>query len=422
MLLQKHPYIKGINRLYLVLAALLSTVIPTKAQEPDTRPKPYNWAKVVRVDIDWKKYPGKYKAIRDILDHMAKDAAGMAIFENIAKNNPGVLKIKDKDDVVSANTVEGVDAVFAAGLGVRLIKQDMKYDPIDNDLVINFTKGGELLSFDEGTHHFFKVSLNNIVATELERAGWQRTTAETNCRALIAKMNPKENYLFNNYKDLMGEKFSTGDIEHCRKKQVTIHNIKTNTKDTYTFTDVVTDALKEYRMYAEDRKRNAYVIDTREMPLSRKYTDKLGEPHRSKEPVFNVRLGENRSRDLQFGPATGTDYIALSAGQQNEYKNLDVYYDDAQQGKVDNPTVLVRIKEEYLAQLKYDAKALNSQKLLEYVDRLKKYFDKDYKPVTDYQAIADKAVEQVMKRNPYLEGANEVIMAETIYSQTKKKK
>ena len=422
MLLHKHPNINSINGLYLFFAALLFTCTCAKAQTPIAPQKLNDWAKVVRVDIDWKKYPGKYKAIRDILDHLAKDAAGVEILENLAKNNPGVLKIKDKDDVVSANTVEGVDAVFAADLGVRLIKQDMKYDPIDNDLVINFTKGGELLSFDEETHHFFKVSLNNIVATELERAGWQRTAAETNCRALIAKMTAKENYLFNNYKDLMGEKFSTNDIEHCRKKQVTIHNIKTNTKETYTFTDVVTDALKEYRMYAEDRKKNAYLIDTREMPLSRKYTDKLGEPHRSKEPVFNVRLGENRSRDLQFGPATGTDYIALTAGQQNEYKNLDVYYDDAQQGKVDNPTVLVRIKEEYLAQLKYDTKALNSRKMLEYVDRLKKYFDKDYKPVTDYQAVMNKAVEQAMKRNPYLEGANEVIMAETIYTQSKKKK
>lgn len=384
--------------------------------------KRYDWGGIIRIEIDRNKYPGKYKAIKDILDHMATDESGVQIFDRIARNKQGLLRIKDKEDVVSASTVGGVEHMYAADLGVKLIKRDMKYDPIDHDLVINFTKGGEMLSFDEQTHHFFKVSLNNIVATELERAGWERSAAETNCRALIAKMNPKENYLFNNYKDLMGEKFTTGDIEHCRKKQVTIHNVKTNTKDTYTFTDIVTDALKEYRIYAEDQKNNAYALDTREMPLSQKYVEKLGEPRRSKEPVFNVRLGENRSRDLQFGPGTGTDYIALSAGQQNEYKNLTVYYDDEHREQVDNPTVLARIKEEYMAQLKYDTKALNSRKMLEYVDRLKTYFDKDYKPVTDYQAVMDKAVEQVMKRNPYLEGANEVILAESMYVESKKKK
>lgn len=420
MLLFKHLPRGGNNKIILVLVTLLITCFSVEAQTPTVQ-KLHDWTKIIKIDIDKNKYPGKFKAIQDILNHMAGTAPGAEIYANIARNNQGILKIKDKDDLVTANTVEGVDAQFAADLGVKLIKRDMKYDPIDNDLVINFTKSGEMLSFDEETHHFFKVSLNNIVATELERAGWERTDAEKNCRALIGKMNQMENYLFNNYKDLFGEKFTTTEIELCRKKQVTIHNLKTNTKDTYTFTDVVTDALKEYRRYAEDRKKNAYALDTREMPLSRKYTDKLGEPHRSREPVFNVRLGENRSRDLQFGPSTGTDYIALTAGQQNEYKNLTVYYDNEKQEAVDNATVLTRIKEEYIAQLKYDARALNSKKLYEYIDRIKTYFDKNHKPTTDYDASAEREVELVMKRNPYLEGANDVIMAETMYQQTKKK-
>ncbi|MCD6012711.1 MAG: hypothetical protein K0Q79_2573 [Flavipsychrobacter sp.] len=422
------------NKVHPVLAGLLLFTCYSSAQTAilqkplcllifnTPQQKGYDWSKIIKIDIDRDKYPGKFKAIADILHHLSVDAAGREIFENIARNNQGILSIRDKEDVVSANTVAGVDAMFAADYGVKLIKQDMKYDPIDNDLVINFTKSGEMLSFDEGTHHFFKVSLNNIVATELERAGQERTVAEKNCRALIAKMNQKENYLFNNYKDLFGEKFTIAEIELCRKKQVTIHNIKTNTKDTYTYTDVVADALKEYRRYAEERKKNAYELDAREMPLSRKYTDKLGEPHRSREPVFNVRLGENRSRDLQFGPATGTDYIALSGAQQNEYKNLTVYYDNEKQEHVDNATVLTRIKEEYAAQLKFDTRALNSKKLLEYVDRIKTYFDKNYKPTKDYEALAEREVEQVMKRNPYLEGANDVIMAETMYQQTKKSK
>ena len=422
MWILNYQYAGGNKRILLLLFLVLFAGYRGRSQAGATAQQRYDWGKIIQIDIDRDKYPGKFKAIMDILNHMAADEAGRQIFDNIAANKQGLLKIKDKEDVVNGNTLAGVDNMFAADMGAKLIKRDMRYDPIDNDLVINFTKGGEMLSFDEGTHHFFKVSLNNIVATELERAAWLRTPTELNCRALIAKMNQKEYILFNNYKDLMGEKFTTADIEHCRKKQVTIHNLASKTKDTYTFTDLVTDALKAYRLYAEECKANAYIRESHEMPLSQKYLDKVGEPRRSKEPVFNVRLGENRKNDLQFGPGTGTDYISLSGDQKNVYKELKVFYDDEKHGELDNPTVLARIKEEYAAQLKYDTRALNSQKLLEYVNKLKSYFDPNYKPITDFEAVAERAVEVVMKRNPYLEGANEVIMNESIYNATKKQK
>ena len=132
-----------------------------------------------------------------------------------------------------------------------------------------------------------------------------------------------------------------------------------------------------------------------------------------------MRLGENRSRPLQFGPVTGTDYVAVGNGGQNVYKNLSVFYDTDEGQSVDNPTALTRIKEEFMAQLKYNTEALNSPKMLEYVDRLKKYFNEGYKPNTNYKAIQEEEVTKALHDNPYLEGANKVIMAEAIYLQSK---
>jgi len=378
----------------------------------------YDWTKIIQVDIDQKKYPGKYKAIEDILNGIAADTAGRQIFENIAKNNPGKIVIKDKDDVMTTNATEG-DDMFSADYGVNVIKQDMTYDPIDNDLVINFSKSGEMLSFDEQSHQFFKISLNSVVATELESAGQGQSAHVRNCRLLISKMTDAEKFLFNNYKDLMGEKFSADEIEHCRNKTITIYNFKKKANITYTFTNAVTDALKEYRGFADDYKINAYSRYAQAV-LAQKYTDKIGEPHRSKEPVFTLRLGQNRSRSLQFGPVTGTDYISLGSGAQNEYKNLSVYYDDEHKETVDNVTVLNRIREEYIAQLKYNTEALNSEKMLAYADKLKKYFNSDYKANTDYKSVAEKEVAKVMHRNPYLEGASEVIVAEMEWAAKKK--
>lgn len=382
----------------------------------------YNWSKIIKIDIDRNKFPRKYKAIEFVLNHMAADDAGQKIFGRIAESNDGLVAIRDKEELVTTSASQGSESMFSSDYGVQVIRRDMTYDPIANDLVINFTKSGEIVSFDEDSHQFFKVSLNSIIATELERAGFERTKAERNCRRLIAKMNEQENYLFNNYKDLYGEKFSSDDVEHCRGRKVVIYSLKDRANETYTFTDVVTDALREYRDYAEAWKKNSYAIETRETPLARKYTDKLGEPHRSKEPVFTLRLGENRYRSLQFGGGTGTDFIILGAGQQNVYKNLSVFYDDKNKETLDNPTVLTRIKEEYVAQLKYDAKARNSRKMLEYTDRLKQNCNKDYKAANDYQGIMDREVDQVTKDNPYIEGANEVILAETIWMQGKKKR
>jgi hypothetical protein len=236
--------------------------------------------------------------------------------------------------------------MFSADYGIQVIKQDMRYNPIDNELVLNFGKSGEMLSFDEQKHQFFKISLNSTIATELEIAGNEQSATVKKCRHLIHKMSPDEKFLFENYKDLMGEKFSSDDIEHCRTKKITIHNFTSGKDEPYTFTDVVTDALLEYKDFAVAYKNNDYSLHAHEMILALKYTDKLGEPHRSKEPVFTVRLGENRSRALQFGPVTGTDYVAVADGQQNVYKNLSVFYDTEGGQKVDNATALTRIKEE----------------------------------------------------------------------------
>lgn len=416
------------NKPFILLVAMsfilyLSNAQPIASNTSKTHSaahKTYDWTNIIQIDIDKVNYPGKYKVVEDIINHLAADAAGQQIFENIARNNDGKILIKDKEDVLKANAIEGVNGMFSADYGLQVIKQDMKYNPIDNELVLNFGKSGEMLSFDEQKHTFFKVSLNSTIATELESAGAERTTAEKNCRLLRAKMAPDEKFLFNNYKDLMGEKFSDDDIAHCRGKKITIHNFKSGTNDPYTFTDNVTDALIAYRNYVAEYKENAYSRNVQEMPLARKYTDKLGEPHRSREAVFNVRLGENRSsRPLQFGPVTGTDYIAVGNGQQNVYKNLSVFYDTEDGQTVNNPTALTSIKEEYVAQLKYNTEALNSPKMLEYVDRLKKYFNKDYKANTDYEAIKDAEVAKVMHNNPYLEGANKVIEAEVMWSAMK---
>jgi hypothetical protein len=65
---------------------------------------------------------------------------------------------------------------------------------------------------------------------------------------------------------------------------------------------------------------------------------------------------------------------------------------------------------------------MNSRKMLEYADRLKKIFNPGYKANTDYQAVMDAEVEKVVNNNPYLDGANEVIMAERIYAEAKKAK
>ncbi len=382
----------------------------------------YNWSRIIQIDIGRTKDARKYKAIEYILNDMAADKAGREIFERITKNNDGVLKIKDKEDVVGTYTNENDDGMFSSDYGVKVIRRDMTYDPIDNDLVINFTKSGVMLSFDEETHQFFKISLNSIIATELERASFERTAVEKNCRLLIAKMNEAESFLFYNYKDLMGETFSSDDVAHCRGKVISIYSLKNKANEKYTFTDVVTNALKEYRNYTEWVTKNAYRLETRETPLAQKYTDKFGEPHRSKEPVYVVRLGENRYRSLQFGNETGTDYILLGAGQHYVYKNLSVFYDDKNKQKLDIPTTLTRIKEEYTAQLKYDVEARNSPKMLAYVDRLKKNCNKDHVAATDYQAVMNSAWQQLMERNPYLAGANDVILTETLRVQEKKKK
>jgi len=418
------------NKSIILLAILSFTFFISNAQthtsnvakKHNIERKRYDWASVINIAIDRNKYPGKYKAIEDILNNMAGDSTGSEIFENIAKNNEGKVLIKDKEDVLQANTMEGVNGMFSADFGIQVIKQDEVYDPIDNDLVINFGKSGEMLSFDEQKHQFFKISLNSTIATQLVCAGSEQSPAEKNCRRLIAAMNPDEKFLFDNYKDLMGEKFSNDDIEHCRSRKIAIHSFKTNTDDTYTFTDKVTDALKAYRDFAEAWKQNAYAMNARAMLVARKYTDKLGEPHISDEPVFTIRLGENRSRSLQFGPITGTDYIALDSGEHNVYKNLSVFYDNDDKQNVDNATALTRIKEEYMAQLKYNTQALNSPKMLEYVDRLKKYFNKDYEANTGYKAIMEEAVANVLNNNPYLEGANRVIEAEIIWAETKEMK
>jgi|GEM_PF-3939033 len=379
----------------------------------------YDWSKVIRIDIDRSKYPGKYKVVTDILNGMAADPAGRRIFENIVQNNQVPVSIRDKDAMLDASKVEGVQGTFSADYGIQIIKQDMKYNPIDNELIINFDKSGEMLSFDEQKHQFFKISLNSTIAAELEAAGEVQPAPVINCRELLAKMASDEKDLFNNYKDLMGEKFSNDDIERCRHKKITIHNFGSGIDITYTFTDVVTDALIAYRDFAAGNKRNSYTLDCRSRLLAQQYTDKLGEPHRSGEPVFTVRLGENRSRPLQFGPVTGTDYIALGSGQQNVYKNFSVFYDNENRQKVDNPTALTRIKEEYMAQLRYNTEALNSPKMLEYVDRLKKYFNSDHKATKDYKAVMEAEVAKMMNENPYLEGANRVIEAEIIWDETK---
>jgi hypothetical protein len=381
--------------------------------------KPYDWSKIINVDIDKVRYPGKFKVVEDIIHNMASDGAGRQILENLKKNNPGKLSIKDKDDA-KANNMESAGTMFSADYGIQVIRQDMKYNPIDNELVINFGKSGEMLSFDEQKHQFFKISLNSTIATELESAGAEQLSAVKNCRDALSKLNSEERFLFDNYKDLMGEKFSADDIEHCRKKKITMHNLNTNKDDLYTFSDNVVDALKEYREFAEAFKMNAYSMSAREMPLSQKYTDKLGELHRSHEPVFTMRLGQNRSRSLQFGPITGTDYIALGTGEQNVYKNFSVFYDTDERQKVDNATALTRIKEEFMAQLKYNIEALNSPKMLEYVDRLKKSFNKDYQPNTNYTSVMEIEVAKAMNNNPYLEGANKVIESEIIWVETNK--
>jgi hypothetical protein len=310
--------------------------------------------------------------------------------------------------------------MFSADYGIQIIKQDMKYNPIDNELILNFDKSGEMLSFDEQKHQFFKVSLNSTIASQLEIAGSEHSEAAKNCRSLLAAMTPEEKFLFENYKDLMGEKFGNDDIEYCRGKKITIHNFKNSKDETYTFTDNVVNALIAYRNFAEEYKRNSYNMNSTELHLAQKYTDKLGEPHRSKEPVFNVRLGENRSRALQFGPITGTDYVAVGSGEQHVYKNLSVYYDTENRQQIDNATALTRIKEEYIAQLKYNTAALNSPKMLEYVDRLKKHFNKDYVPNTDYKGIMEREVAKALENNPYLDGANKVIEAEVIWTETEK--
>ncbi len=391
---------------------------PQKTARQQTRH--YDWPKIIQIDIDKTKYPGKYKVAEDILNNMAADPAGYQIFENIAGISTVHIHIKDKEDLLKANDADGAGSMFSADYGIQVIQQDMKYDPIDNELVLNFGKSGEMLGFDEQKHQFFKLSLNSTIATELEYAGIPSSASVKNCRQLLSKMNPDEHFLFDNYKDLMGEKFTNDDIEHCRNKKITIHNIRTNANEPYTFTDNVTDALKEYRKFAEDYKKNAYALYTRDMPLAQKYLDHLGEPHRSPEPVFTVRLGENRSRPLQFGPVTGTDYVAVGNGGQNVYKNLSVYYDTEDGQSVDNATALTRIKEEYMAQVKYNTIALNSPKMLEYVDRLKKFFNPGYRADTNYKAIQEDEVARIMTNNPYLEGANKVILAELIWQQTEK--
>jgi hypothetical protein len=382
-------------------------------------PAAYDWSKVARIDIDITKYPVKYKVVTDILNSMAADGAGRQILDNIAQSGHGPVSIRDKDALLDATKVEGVSGTFSADYGLQVIKHDMQYNPIDNEVIINFDKSGEMLGFDEHKHLFFKISLNNTIASALEAAGEAQLESVTTCRSLLAKMDADEHFLFNNYKDLMGEKFSSDDIERCRHKKITIHNFGLGKDLPYTFTDVVTDALIAYRDYAADVKANAYELDSRIMPLAQRYTDKLGEPRRSREPVFTVRLGENRSRALQFGPVTGTDYIALGSGQQNVYKEFSVFYDTENRQKVDNPTALTRIKEEYIAQLRHNTEALNSPKMLEYVDRLKKFFNKDHRPASDYKAVLDAELRKVMRNNPYIEGADKVIEAEVLWNETK---
>jgi hypothetical protein len=56
--------------------------------------------------------------------------------------------------------------------------------------------------------------------------------------------------------------------------------------------------------------------------------------------------------------------------------------------------------------------------MLEYVDRLKKYFNNNYKANTDYAAIVEAEVSKAMDNNPYLEGANKVIIAEAMWQET----
>ena len=237
---------------------------PQKTARQQTRH--YDWPKIIQIDIDKTKYPGKYKVAEDILNNMAADPAGYQIFENIAGISTVHIHIKDKEDLLKANDADGAGSMFSADYGIQVIQQDMKYDPIDNELVLNFGKSGEMLGFDEQKHQFFKLSLNSTIATELEYAGIPSSASVKNCRQLLSKMNPDEHFLFDNYKDLMGEKFTNDDIEHCRNKKITIHNIRTNANEPYTFTDNVTDALKEYRKFAEDYKKNAYALYTRDMP------------------------------------------------------------------------------------------------------------------------------------------------------------
>ena len=382
------------------------------------QPASYDWTKVVRIDIDRQKYPFKYKVVAEVLQSMAEDASGRQILEHIRLYNSIPVSIKDKEAVLVDNKSDSVQGTFSADYGLQVIRPDMRYNAMDNELVLDFEKSGQMLCFDEEKHLFFKLSLNSVIAAELERAGETQPEAVLRCRALLAHMAPDEQFLFQNYKDLMGEKFTEKEIERCRQKKITIHDFHSGKDIPYTFTDSVTDALLAFHEYAASLKENAYAIDSRIMPLARQYTDLLGEPHHSAEPVFTVRLGQNRARPLQFGPVTGTDYLVLHTGQHNVYQNFSVFYDTNEGEKLDNPTALKRIREEYVTQLRHNTELLHSAQLLEYVDRLKKYFNKDYQPARDYETVKKKAVEKVMAHNPYLEGADKVIEAEMIWTMT----